>query len=108
MVLKVKKMGDAVMGVELKGNPKNPEPIHFRVVLPFGNIDITRTTKGEYWVHTIVNRTDDGWDPFRTFGKFDDARLDIIGKHSSKVNKGDFNHPKLNHVALKLSNDTDS
>jgi len=40
--LKIKKMGDAVLGVELKGNPKEPEPIYFRVVLPFGHVDIVR------------------------------------------------------------------
>ena len=42
--LKIKKMGDAVLGVRLEGNPEKPEPIHFRVVLPFGDVDIVRTT----------------------------------------------------------------
>ena len=40
--LKIKKMGDAVLGVKLEGNPQKPEPIYFRVVLPFGDVDIAR------------------------------------------------------------------
>ena len=95
-------MGDAVLGVELKGDPKNPEPIHFRVVLPFGDVDIVRCTDGSYWVHARINKEDDGLNPDRTFGKFVDARIDIIGKHASDCNAGDFNDPNMYHAAVKI------
>lgn len=98
-------MGDAVLGVKLEGNPKKPEPIHFRIGLPFGDVDIARTTDGDYWVHVVINRPNDGHDPDRKFGKFVNARIDIIRKHAFEANKGDFGHPDMYHLAVKVSAD---
>lgn len=103
--LKIKSMGDAVLGVKLEGNPSKPEPIHFRVVLPFGVVDIVRCTGNDYWVHVITNRPNDGHDPDRQFGKFTDARIDIISKHASETNAGDFKHPDTYHMAVRVTPD---
>jgi hypothetical protein len=48
--LKIKPLGDAVLGVELEGRPAKPEPIHFRVIFPGGVVDVTRVAEGDYWV----------------------------------------------------------
>lgn len=101
--LKIKKYGDAVLGVKLEGNPRKPEPIHFRVYLPFGDVDITRTTVDDYWVHIRCNKSNDGYDPYRNFGKFTDARIDILDKHASETDAGDFNNPNVYHVAVRIS-----
>jgi len=96
-------MGDNVLGVTLEGNPKKPEPIHFRVVLPFGDVDIVRTTDNNYWVHVRTNRPDNGGDPHRVFGIFTNARLDIIGKHAAETDTGDFKDPNLYHCAVRIA-----
>jgi len=101
--LKIQAMGENVLGVRLKGDPKNPEPIHFRVVLPFGDVDIVRTTTNDYWIHARVNHQDDGDDPYRHFGKFTDARIDLTSEHTANVNTGDFAHPDMYHMAVRLS-----
>ena len=100
--LKIKKMGDNVLGVKLEGNPSKPEPIHFRVVLPFGDVDIVRCSDNSYWVHTRINHAQDGYGPHDINGKFIDGRIDIRGKHASDTNPGDFAHPDAYHVALKV------
>lgn len=101
--LKIKKMGDSVLGVKLEGNPEKPEPIHFRITLPFGDVDIARCSDDTYWVHVRVEKEDDGMHiPGEITGKFIDARLDIHGKHANECNAGDFKDPKLYHVAVKL------
>lgn len=103
--LKVRKMGDAVMGVELKGDKKNPEPIHFRIILPFGHVDIARTTDDDYWIHIGTNKKNDGWSLDRTFGKFIDARIDIIGEHADKHRALELSNPDIYHLAVRLSED---
>ena len=100
--LKIKSMGEKVLGVTLEGDKSKPEPIHFRVVFPFGDVDVVRCTNGEYWIHTRVNKANDGNRPDRTMGKFIDARLDIIGKHASDTDEGDFNDPDMFHCAVKV------
>jgi len=102
--LKVVSMGDAVQGVHLKGDKANPEPIHFRVCLPFGDVDIARTTDGQYWIHLRVNKADDsdciaGGKPI---GAISGARLDIAGKSVNDNDCGDFDNPDLYHLALKI------
>jgi len=101
--LKIRSMGDNVLGVVLEGNPKKPEPIHFRIVLPFGDVDVTRTTDNDYWIHTRINRPNDGDFPDRKFGKFTDARIDIIGKHAADCDPGDFKHPDMYHQAVRIT-----
>lgn len=103
--LKIKKMGDNVLGVELKGNPKQPEPIHFRVTIPFGDVDIVRTTDNEYWVHIRCNHEKHGM-----FirgedipGKFVDGRIDLTSKHSVDCDQGDFGHKDMYHMAVRIA-----
>jgi hypothetical protein len=102
--LKIKRMGEKVLGVELEGNPNKPEPEHFRVCFPGGDIEVVRTTVNDYWVHVRVNHEDHG-----SFckgedipGQIVDARLDLTNKHASEVNLGDFNDPQLYHVAFRV------
>ena len=100
--LKIRKMGDNVMGVRLEGNPKKPEPIYFRVVLPFGDVDIVRCSDNSHWVHTRINHRDDNGDPDRNFGRFVDARIDVTDKHASDCDSGDFSNPNAYHIAVKI------
>lgn len=99
--------GTEVQGVRLQGNPKNPEPEIFRVAFPGGDVDVTRTTNNEYWVHIRVNTERDivGNDDL-VVGKLVDARLDIEGKHASETNAGDFADPKLYHLAVRIRADS--
>lgn len=103
--LEIKSMGEDVLGVELKGNPDQPEPIHFRVSFPGGDVDIVRTTDNQYWAHFRVNRPDDGDEPDRVFGRLVDARIDCRDKHASQCDIGDFNRDDLYHVAFKVTRD---
>lgn len=76
--LKIKKMGDDVMGVELEGNPAKPEPIHFRVRIPGGDVDIARTTAGKHWVHVRVNNPRaTSFNPTAEVGRIEEARADF-------------------------------
>jgi hypothetical protein len=35
-------------------------------------------------------------------GKFVNARIDIIGKHASNTDPGDFKHPDMYHMAVRV------
>jgi len=101
--LKIESFGDAALGVTLLGNPKKPEPDHFRVNFPGGDVDIARCTDGSYWVHVAVNRRGNGGhDPERAEGQIKDARLDIIGKCAADCDAGDFGHEGLYHLAVRV------
>lgn len=103
--LKIKSMGQTVLGVKLEGNPKKPEPIHFRVVLPFGDVDIVRTTVNDYWVHIRVNHEETSFFvPGESIeGQFIDGRIDLTSKHSTDCDKGNFGHPDMNHMAVRIA-----
>ena len=101
--LKVINFGTDVQGVKLKGNPKNPEPESFRVQFPGGDVDVTRTTDNEYWVHIRVNRPGNSIDEEEPNGHITDARLDIVGKHASETKVGDFENPDLYHLAVRIT-----
>lgn len=94
--LKIKSMGDAVLGVTLEGNPHKPEPIYFRVQFPGGEVDIVRQDNGEYWVHLSTGKAED------RAGVITDARLDVTSKPVRDTNVGDFNNPGLYHVAMRV------
>jgi len=101
--LKIKPMGDAVLGVELEGRPEKPEPTHFRVTFPGGEIDVTRIGDGDYWVHVSAHHKGHGnFYPDEIPGCFVDARLDCLRKHAAEVKLGDFGREDLYHVALRL------
>lgn len=100
--LKIVDFGTDVQGVELKGDRKNPEPMHFRVKFPGGDVEVVRTTDEDYWVHVRVNKPDHTVDTDDPTGKIVDARLDILGKHASETKVGDFDNPKLYHLAVRV------
>lgn len=77
MRLKIKSFGTDVEGIELKGDPRNPEPDHARIAFPGGDVDVTRTTDNEYWVHISVNRSDiSSYDPCSATAEIVNARAD--------------------------------
>ena len=61
-LLRVTAAGEKAQQVELRGDPRNPEPDHFRVVFPGGDVDLARCDDGSYWIHVRVDRPRDGGD----------------------------------------------
>ena len=103
--LKIKSMGENVLGVKLEGNPKKPEPDYFRVMFPGGSVDVSRCDNGEHWVHIRVDSPLDGGDPQRgTFGKLVDGRLDCRDESSSVIHERnpDLDNPSLYHAAFRV------
>jgi hypothetical protein len=95
--------GAEVQIVRLHGNPKNPEPVSLRVALPFGDVEITRCSDGTYWVHVRVDSDEDvRGESSDVAGAFQDARIDVRGKHASECAAGDFGHPDAYHVAVRI------
>src|SRR6266446_10255385 len=107
--MKLERFGSEVTGSTIKGDPRNPEPEAFRVDFPGGRVEVTRARDGadaDYWVHLRVYtaKDQDRWpgdalEPARVT----DARLDIHNKHASDSNLGDFAHPDLYHLALRVT-----
>lgn len=103
--LKIQRRGDNALGVDLEGDPRKPEPIHFRVSFPGGDVDVVRCDNGDYWVHVHVERPGRTSDAEGPYAKLADARLDIEGRHTSDVNVGDFADPNLYHLAVRVTAD---
>lgn len=103
--LKIESFGTEVQGVWLRGDRRNPEPESFRVAFPGGDVDVVRTTDGEYWIHVRVNSADDARvsDGELVEGRLVDARLDVRGKHASETDAGDFADPGLYHLAVRVA-----
>ncbi len=102
--LKIIQMGDSVQGVRLEGNRAKPEHDEFRVRFPGGDVSVTRCTDGSYWVHVRADHKDH---PAQTPGEFipshiKEARLDILGRHTSEVDIGEFADPNLYHLAVRV------
>lgn len=104
--LKVVDMGETVQGVRIRGDRNNPEPETFRVVLPFGEVDIVRCTDDTYWVHLRTNNPHDTHtEPgANACGQVIDARADAHHGHGPTPEALGklLNDPKLYHVALKV------
>lgn len=108
--LKIERGGDAVQQVTLRGDPRNPEPEHFRVVLPFGDVDIVRVNPDEnsdgtglaYWVHVRVNKPHDGGDPDRDSGELVNARADSLNIDAPASPVVSLAGPSVYHVAVRL------
>jgi hypothetical protein len=101
--LKIEKMGSEVLGVRLFGDKNKPEPPYFRVVFPFGDIDISRCSDGCYWVHIRRNTADDVIaSDTRVEGKIIDGRVDVEGKHASETSCGDLDNENAYHTAIKF------
>ena len=103
--LKIVEMGDNALGVKLLGDPRKPEPIHFRVVLPGGDVDIVRTADNDYWIHVAVNHEEKAYDPEGPTAKIHTARLDLLDRAPSETNVGDFENPNLYHLAVRVTRD---
>lgn len=100
---RVEQMGEAVQGVRLHGSPQRPEPIHFRVVFPGGDVDVVRTTDNDYWVHVRVNTPENCILPDSKLARITDARLDIDGMSVNAADVGHFDHPALYHMAVRIT-----
>ena len=89
--------GSEVQFVELKGNPENPEPTHFRTKLPFGEVDIVRTMDNNYWVHVVNKKTDSNGLEYQV-GNIEKFRID--GNNQASIH-----HGKIDgyHMAVLLS-----
>ena len=101
--LKIKPFGANVLGVTLEGNRQKPEPTYFRVVLPFGDVDIARCSDNSYWVHIRTNTGEDfiAVDT-RKPGKFIDARIDLSNEHADNSRAIEFNDPNMYHLAVRI------
>ncbi len=102
--LQVESMGDDAQGVRLRGDRRSPEPIHFRVSFPGGDVEIVRASEGDgagYWVHVRVNDKPE-LEAGEVHGRLADARLDVRSMHASETSAGDFANPGLYHVALRI------
>jgi uncharacterized protein (DUF2252 family) len=104
-MLKIERFGDEVQGIRLQGDPAiRPEPVHVRVVFPGGDVDVVRTSDGDYWVHVRVDSAQDvATEAAEQAGRIVDARLDIRSKHASETDVGDFAHPDLYHLAVRVT-----
>lgn len=98
-------MGEKVLGVRLEGNPKKPEPEHFRIVFPGGDMEVARTTDNDYWIHVRVNHPDHGMfvKGEDVPGKILNARLDLTDRNTVDADVGDFNNPALYHLAVRVT-----
>ena len=101
---KIVKMGDAAWGVKITGEKKNLEKATFIVSFPGGYIELSRTSQNNYWLHVGVHHEENGlFIPKEDqAARITKAKMSIHGKHSSKVNLGDFNHDGLYDVALHI------
>jgi hypothetical protein len=113
-LLKVQRMGEAVQGVKLYGDPaRQLEPIHFRTMFPGGDVDVVRTTNDEYWLHFRVNRAQDVVDGAGVRGRLVDARLDLHGQHvfshgtcpccGNPQCDCNLDNPALYHLAMRVA-----
>ena len=103
-LLTIERMGDEAQGIRLLGDPaKRPEPTYVRVVFPGGDVDVVRTEDGDYWVHVRID-TDVAVAEGRkdVAGRMVAARLDIGGKDAVATKLGDFAHPDLYHLAVRV------
>lgn len=97
--------GSKVAVVELEFDRTKPEPEHFRIVFPGGDVEVTRTSDCDAWVHVRVNTKEDAdvLEGERRQGCIVGARLDIKGKHASESDLGDFENPDLYHLAVRVT-----
>lgn len=100
--LKVEEFGTHAQGIRLKGDPRNPEPEHVRIVFPGGDVDVVRCDDGAYWVHIRRNRPDDCVAGSAEEGVLRDGRMDLTSKGVHQTDQGDIRHPDLYHVAIRV------
>lgn len=103
--LKIRSMGEKVLGVDLEGNPRKPEPEEFRIAFPGGDVGVVRTTDNQYWVHVRVNHPKHGgFVPGEDrAASIVDARLDSVNKSTHQMDLGDFRDSGLYHLAVRVA-----
>lgn len=72
--LKVEQFGTDHQGIRLGGDKRNPEPTYVGIKFPGGEVTVTRTSDGGYWIHGTA--ADDG--------HIDDARFDTRSMHAAE------------------------
>ena len=105
--LRVEQRGSNASGVRLMGDPRRPEHSDFIVSFPGGEVILSRTTEGDYWVHVYTARPGTpGYSPESDqAGRISSARLGITGRHTGEVDVGDFDDPGLYHVSVLVARD---
>ena len=53
---RLQNFGTNAQGIIVTGNPVNQEPETVIVKLPFGEVEISRTSDGNYWVHVAKKK----------------------------------------------------
>jgi hypothetical protein len=107
-MLKAERLGENACGMTITGDARNQEPEHVRIHFPGGEVEVTRAADGpdaDYWIHVHVHHPKS--DAVAALGeaaaKITDARLDILGRHSSEVDVGEFENPDLYHLAVRVA-----
>ncbi len=83
---KLQKFGSNAQGVIITCDPKNQEPEHFIVKLPFGEVEIARTSDGSYWVHVAKKRDELTNEYSGELSKFRLDSCDGDGLYMPKIN----------------------
>lgn len=79
--LSVRQASGQVQEVILRGDRRDPEPLHFRVRFPGGEFEITRTTDDDYWIHVYVNTEGrEGWNAAAVLGQMTEIRFDEMAE----------------------------
>ena len=106
--IKYERGGGNTTGVlYIKGDRKSPEPLHLIVSLPFGTVEISRTSDDNYWVHCAVRQDMCGVEgrPGTTHiraGKLIEYRIDgCTDQEESRLENVDGNHFAVKLVGVK-------
>jgi hypothetical protein len=81
--------------IEIKGNPKNPEPTIAVIKFPGGNVEVSRTSDGQYWAHITCVQEDNPGDGSQR-GAVVSSRIDYT--HEAYV-RSSMNIPPIPHEA---------
>ncbi len=94
---KIQNYGTNAQGITVTGNPHNQEPELIIIKLPFGEVEITRTTDNNYWVH-VANKKDSITNEYH--GQLKDLRIDSTDPDKSKY----FENVEGQHLAVLVTN----
>lgn len=90
---------------DLHGDPKiKSEKPHTIVGFPGGDVEIARTSDGNYWVHVAIRRPHD--EPNKAPGKIIGARIDFEGRYGNDANqvlRDEIAAGDVTHIAFLVS-----
>ena len=103
--LKTQRFGTQAQGIELLGDPAQPEPTHVLIKFPGGEVDVTRTEGDDYWVHVTVNRPGSGQhvEGETVTARITDGRVDAHDKHAGEILAEVIADPEVYHVAVRVT-----